>query len=49
MLNKVILIGRTTKDIELRRTNSGTAVVSFTLAVENRFVLKRWKTNSRFY
>lgn len=48
MLNKVILIGRTTKDIELRRTNSGTAVVSFTLAVENRFVLKDGKPTADF-
>ncbi len=48
MLNKVILIGRTTKDIELRRTNSGTAVVSFTLAVDNRFVLKDGKTSTDF-
>ena len=40
MLNKVILIGRTTKEVELRRTSSGTAVATFTLAVDNRFVLK---------
>ncbi len=39
-MNKVILIGRTTKEIELRRTSGGTAVVSFTLAVENRYVQK---------
>lgn len=36
MLNKVILIGRLTKDPELRYTNSGTAVASFTLAVERQ-------------
>ena len=34
MLNKVILIGRTTRDVELRRTASGTPVASFTLAVD---------------
>lgn len=34
MLNRVILIGRTTADPELRYTNSGTAVGSFTLAVD---------------
>lgn len=36
-LNSVILVGRTTKDIELRRTGSGTAVASFTLAVNRDF------------
>lgn len=35
-MNKVILTGRITKSPELRRTNSGKAVVSFTLAVDNR-------------
>jgi single-strand DNA-binding protein len=34
MLNRVILIGRLTQDPELRYTNSGTAVASFTLAVD---------------
>jgi len=33
MLNKVILIGRLTKEPELRYTPSGAAVASFTLAV----------------
>ena len=32
MLNKVALQGRLTRDVELRRTNSGTAVASFTVA-----------------
>ena len=36
MLNHIVLIGRLTKDPELRYTNNGTAVASFTLAV-NRF------------
>lgn len=36
MFNKVILIGRTTKDVELRRTASGSPVATFTLAV-NRY------------
>ncbi|KJS86973.1 MAG: single-stranded DNA-binding protein [Peptococcaceae bacterium BICA1-8] len=34
MLNRVILIGRLTKDPELRYTPSGTAVATFTLAVD---------------
>lgn len=32
-MNSVALIGRMTRDVELRRTNSGKAVASFTLAV----------------
>ena len=36
MLNRVILIGRLTKDPELRYTPSGTAVAKFTLAVDRR-------------
>ena len=32
-MNKVILIGRVTKDIELKTTTSGKSVASFTLAV----------------
>jgi len=34
MLNRVILIGRLTKDPELKYTPSGTAVATFTLAVD---------------
>jgi len=37
LLNKVILIGRLTRDPELRYTPSGVAVASFTLAVERDF------------
>uniref|UniRef100_UPI003529D8C8 single-stranded DNA-binding protein n=1 Tax=Aerococcus urinaeequi TaxID=51665 RepID=UPI003529D8C8 len=37
MINNVTIIGRTTKDIELRATNSGTNNASFTLAVERNF------------
>ena len=36
-MNKIMLIGRLTKDPELRYTQSGTAVASFTLAVNRRF------------
>ena len=35
-LNKVVLCGRLTADPELRQTNSGLAVVRFTLAVNRR-------------
>ena len=36
-MNTVVLIGRTTRDPELRRTGNGTAVTSFTLAVNRDF------------
>ena len=37
MLNRIILMGRLTRDPELRHTGSGTAVASFSLAVERDF------------
>ncbi|MDO4581420.1 MAG: single-stranded DNA-binding protein [Bacillota bacterium] len=37
MLNRVVLIGRLTRDPELRYTQSGVAVASFTLAVDRNF------------
>ena len=36
-INKVIIGGRLTADVELKQTNSGTAVASFTLAVDRDF------------
>ncbi len=36
MINKVILTGRLTQDVELRRTNDGTPYAFFTLAVNRR-------------
>lgn len=36
-MNKVILVGRLTKDPELKHTNSGIAVVQFTVAVNRRY------------
>ena len=35
MLNRIILVGRLVQDAELRKTNSGVAVASFTIAVDN--------------
>jgi len=37
MLNKIFIMGRLTHDPELRHTQSGTAVASFTLAVDRDF------------
>ena len=37
MLNQIVLMGRLTRDPELRRTGSGVAVASFTLAVDRDF------------
>ncbi len=37
MLNHIVLMGRLTRDPELRRTGSGIAVASFTLAVDRDF------------
>ena len=41
MLNRVILIGRLTRDPELKYTPNGTAVTNFTLAVD------RFRTNAQ--
>ena len=37
MLNKIIVMGRMVRNPELRRTNSGTAVASFTIACDRDF------------
>ena len=37
MINNVVLIGRLTKDLDLKYSQSGTAVASFTLAVNRNF------------
>nr|WP_137598221.1 single-stranded DNA-binding protein [Paucilactobacillus kaifaensis] len=37
MINRTILVGRLTNDMELRYTQSGTAVGSFNLAVNRQF------------
>lgn len=40
MLNHIVIMGRMTRDPELRRTGNGTAVASFTLAVDRDFTGK---------
>lgn len=48
MLNKVVLMGRLTKDPELRRTGSGTAVTSFSLACDRDFKSKSGDKDTDF-
>lgn len=44
MLNKIVLMGRLTKDVELRQTHNGTAVAFFTIAVNRRFAKEGQQT-----
>ena len=37
MLNRIVIMGRLVRDPDLRRTQAGTAVAAFTLAVERDF------------
>lgn len=37
MINNVVVVGRLTRDVDLRYTNNGTAYASFTLAVDRPF------------
>ena len=47
-MNKIILIGRLTRDIELRYTNSGNAVANFTLAVDRPFTNQQGEKETDF-
>ena len=48
MLNRVILIGRLTRDPELKYIPSGTPVASFTLAVDRPFTNKEGERETDF-
>ena len=37
MINRVVLVGRLTKDVELRKTTTGLSVARFTVACDRRF------------
>jgi len=36
-MNRVVIIGRLTKDVEMRTTQSGLSIANFTLAVDRKF------------
>ena len=48
MINRVVLVGRLTKDPELRRTSQGDAVTSFTLAVNRNFTSRDGQQQADF-
>lgn len=48
MLNRVILMGRITHDLEIRTTSSGVSVLSFTVAVDRNFVKQGEERQSDF-
>ncbi|MDB1104769.1 single-stranded DNA-binding protein [Lentilactobacillus parabuchneri] len=48
MLNRVTLTGRLTRDVDLRYTQSGTAVGSFSLAVDRQFTNKQGEREADF-
>ena len=48
MLNRVILIGRLTRDPELRYTASGTAVATFSLAVDRPYTNQQGERETDF-
>ena len=47
MINSVVLVGRLTKDIELRKTQSGLSVASFTIACDRRLSQERKNNNEQ--
>ena len=48
MINNVVLVGRLTKDPDLRYTASGSAVGSFTLAVNRNFTNQNGEREADF-
>ena len=47
-MNKIILVGRLTKDPELKSTSTGTSIVNFTVAVNRNFKNKEGKYDADF-
>jgi single-strand DNA-binding protein len=48
MMNRTILVGRLTRDLELRYTPSGAAVATFTLAVNRTFTNQQGEREADF-
>lgn len=48
MINRVVLVGRLTKDVDLRYTGNGMAVASFTLAVNRQFTNAQGEREANF-
>ena len=48
MLNHIVIMGRLTRDPELRRTGSGAAVASFTVAVDRDFAAQGQEKETDF-
>lgn len=48
MINRVVLVGRLTRDPELRTTGSGISVATFTLAVDRRFANSQGERGADF-
>lgn len=49
MLNRIVLMGRLTRDPELRRTQQGTAVTSFSLATDRDFKNQNGEKEADFF
>lgn len=47
MINSVVLVGRLTRDIELRKTQSGLSVASFTIACDRRLSQEQKNNNEQ--
>ena len=48
MINRVVLTGRLTRDVDLRYTQGGAAVATFTLAVDRRFTNQQGEREADF-
>ncbi|WP_270783236.1 single-stranded DNA-binding protein [Levilactobacillus brevis] len=48
MINRVVLTGRLTRDVELRYTQGGAAVATFNLAVDRRFTNQQGEREADF-
>ena len=48
MINRVILVGRITKDPEIRYLQNGTATVSFTIACDRQYVAQNGERGADF-